>query len=270
MLGPGRKGAVAASNLTVERDGRTAVMTLDRPAALNALSRSLASELREHACALAADRSVRAVVVTGAGERAFCAGADIAEMSELAGADEFHAFIVALEAAVAAVAAMPQPVVAAVDGVALGGGFELALACDLRVVSEASRFGLPEVKLGLLPGLGGTQRAIRMLPPAVAARLLLLGDPLDAAEAHRHGLCEPPVPRGTALAVAVELAGRLAAGPPLAHAAAKDLMRDGPLLPLADAIQCEQEVGRRLFATADAAEGVSAFMEKRVASFEGR
>jgi enoyl-CoA hydratase len=256
--------------MTVHRDGRTAVLTLDRPRAHNALSRALASELHDHARALATDRSVGAVVVTGAGGRAFCAGADIAEMSQLASGDDFFAFIDVLENAVAAVAALPQPVVAAIDGVALGGGLELALACDLRVVSEISKLGLPEIKLGLLPGLGGTQRAIRMLPTAVAARLLLLGEPLDAVEAHRHGLCEPPVPAGTSLAVALDLAARLAAGPPVALAAAKELMRDGAALPLDEAIEREQGVGRRLFATADAGEGIAAFLEKRMASFEGR
>jgi enoyl-CoA hydratase len=261
---------VGEPTITVERDGRTAVVTIDRPRAHNALSRAVAGELDAAATVLAEDRSIGAVIVTGAGDRAFCAGADIAEMGQLASGDEFHEFIGMLERAVAAVASLPQPTVAAIEGVAFGGGFELALACDLRVVSETAKLGLPEIKLGLLPGLGGTQRAIRMLPAAVATKLLLLGDAIDAHTAHRHGVCEEPVPAGAALAAARDLAARLAAGPPLALAAAKQLVREGRELPLRAAIELEQDTGRRLFATADAAEGVAAFLQKRVASFEGR
>jgi enoyl-CoA hydratase len=261
---------VSTPTTTVHREGSVAVLTLDRPKRLNALSRAVASELCEHAHALGADHQVRAVVVTGAGGRAFCAGADIAELGELGSGDEFFAFIDAVEDAVAAVAALPQPTVAAIEGVAFGGGLELALACDLRVVSETSELGLPEVKLGLLPGLGGTQRARRMLPAAVATRLVLLGDSIDAEEAHRYGLCERPVPRGTALNEALDLATRLAAGAPIAQSAAKRLLREGIELPLIDAIALEQEVGRQLFATSDAKEGVAAFLGKRMACFEGR
>ncbi len=243
------------------------LITLDRPHVHNSFNTAMADELVALAADLAHDPSVRAVVVTGAGGKAFCAGADIAEFGSLATPDDFHAFIQRLGSAVEAIAALPQVVVAAVEGIAFGGGCELAMACDLRTVSERSRFGLPEIKLGLLPGLGGTQRAIRMLPTSVATRLLVTGEPLDAHAAHRFGFCEEPVASGGALEAALELARGLSVGPAAALAAAKVLLRDGVAMPLADAIAMEQEAGRRLFGTADAREGVAAFLEKRTPSF---
>lgn len=252
-----------------ERDGAVAVVTLDRPDVLNSLNVAMADALLAISDELAGDRSVRSVVITGAGGRAFCAGADIAEFGALATPDRFHGFITHLSGAVEAIAALPQPVIAAVEGLALGGGCELAMACDLRTASENARFGLPEVKLGLMPGLGGSQRAIRLLPTAIANRLLLTGEPLDAAGAHAVGFCEPPTPRGGAFEAALGLAGTVAQGPPLALAAAKQLVREGRELAFTEAVTFEQEVGRRLFATADGAEGVRAFLEKRAAEFRG-
>jgi enoyl-CoA hydratase/carnithine racemase len=172
-----------------------------------------------------------------------------------------------LSRAVEAIAALPQPVIAAVEGIAFGGGCELAMACDLRTASERTRFGLPEIKLGLLPGLGGTQRAIRLLPAGVAARMLLTGDPVSAVEAHLVGFCEPPTPAGGALDAAITLADRLSQGPRHAMAAAKHLIRHGRELTLDEAIALEQETGRRLFSTDDAVEGVRAFLDKRPAVF---
>ena len=137
-----------------------------------------------------------------------------------------------------------------------------------RTASERTRFGLPEVRLGLLPGLGGTQRAARLLPAAVATRLLITGDPLEAAAAHRLGFCEEPVEAGGALAAALELAQRVSSGPAAAIAAAKLLLRDGPTLPFPDALALERSVGRELFGSADAREGVAAFLAKRPPSFE--
>jgi enoyl-CoA hydratase/carnithine racemase len=141
------------------------------------------------------------------------------------------------------------------------------MACDLRTASERSRFGLPEIKLGMLPGLGGTQRAIRMLPVALATRMLLTGDPITAAEAHNVGFCEPPTPVGGALEAALALAGTLGSGPREAMSAAKELVRRGRELTFAEGLAMEQETGRRLFGSSDAAEGVGAFLEKRQAEF---
>ena len=256
--------------VTVSHQGPVALITIDRPDVLNALGTAAAAELLAAADSLRENTDVRAVVVTGAGTRAFSAGADIAEFASLAGPDAFLGFIQVLENAVSAIAELPQPVLAAVEGVALGGGCELAMACDLRVAGERARFGLPEVKLGLLPGLGGTQRSIRLLPPAVATRMLLTGEAITAAEAHQHGLCETPVPAGTALEAAMALASKLAAGPPLAMGAAKRLTRVGAEVPLSDAIIMEQQVAWQLFGTVDGREGVAAFLAKRPATFVGR
>jgi len=249
------------------RDDGVAVITLDRPEVLNSFNMAMADELLAATAELEVDTGVGAVVIRGAGGRAFCAGADIAEFGALATPDDFHGFISHLGRAIEAVAALPQPVIAAVEGIAFGGGCELAMACDLRTASTRTRFGLPEIKLGLLPGLGGTQRAIRMLPGSVSLRLLVTGEPLDAETGHRFGFCEQPVVPGEALADALALAASLCAGPHTAIAAAKRLWRDGAALALDEAIALEQETGRELFGTADGREGIAAFLEKRDAVF---
>jgi enoyl-CoA hydratase len=164
----------------------------------------------------------------------------------------------------------PKPSVAAIHGVALGGGLELALACDLRVAEDGARLGVPEIKLGVLPGAGGTARLPRLLPKAVAKQLLLSGEPLSAADAHRLGLVNEVVPAGTALDAALALASRLAALPPLALAAAKRLVDEGATLPLDAAVTFERETVSMLFGTADRVEGVRAFLDKRSPTFEGR
>jgi enoyl-CoA hydratase len=251
---------------TQPADG-VAVLTLARPDALNSFNTAIADRLLQLAAELTEDRSIGAVVVTGAGEKAFCAGADIAEFGALAGPDDFHGFLTHLGSAVEAIANLPQPVIAAVEGFAFGGGCELAMACDLRTASTHTRFGLPEIKLGLLPGLGGTQRAIRMLPRSVALRMLLSGEPLDAETAFHVGFCERPVAPGGTLAAALHIAEALRAGPREAMAAAKRLTREGAELDLSAAIALEQQVGRDLFGTEDAREGVAAFLQKRPPAF---
>ena len=253
------------TSLTI--DAGVALVTLERPEVHNSFNTAMADELVATAARLAGDTSVGAVVITGAGGKAFCAGADIAEFGALSSPDAFLGFIRRLGGAVEAIAALPQIVIAAVEGVAFGGGCELAMACDLRIASSRARFGLPEVKLGLMPGLGGTQRAPRLLPRGVALRLLITGEPMGADEAHRLGFCEPPVDVGGALDAALDLARSLAAGPRGAIAAAKRLVDDGAVLGLADALALEQQVGSGLFGTPDAREGVAAFLEKRPPHF---
>ena len=164
----------------------------------------------------------------------------------------------------------PKPSVAAIHGVAFGGGLELALACDLRVADDGARLGVPEIKLGLLPGAAGTARLPRLLPPAVAKQLLLTGEPLSAADAARHGLVNEVVPAGGALDAALALAGRLAALAPLALAAAKRLVDDSAGVPLDAAVLLERETVSMLFGTSDRVEGVRAFLDKRPARFVGR
>jgi enoyl-CoA hydratase len=261
---------VSAQGLVrIERDGDVAELILDRPDRLNTFDTALTSALAAAVAELRDDRTIRAVVVAGEG-KAFSAGADIAEFSALPDGKAFGEFLVHLEGAFARLSELPQPTVAAVHGVAYGGGMELALACDFRVAEERARFGLPEIKLGILPGAGGTQRTPRLLPPSVALRMILTGEPIGADDAHRLGFVEQVAPAGEGRRVAHELAARLAVLPPLAIAAAKRLVRDGSALPLEDALLLEREAEVELFDTADRAEGTAAFLEKRKPRFEGR
>lgn len=242
------------------------MFTFDRPGRLNALGSDSAALLHQALDDVAADPSVRIIVVTGAG-RAFCAGADISEIQAMPGAAQFTAFVQRLTEALDRLAAAPQPSIAAINGLALGGGLELALACDLRMASPTAKLGVPEILLGVLPGAAGTQRLARQLPVAVAKHLIMTGDPITAQQALGYGLLnaveEDP------LAAALELAQRLAQGPPLALAAAKRLVDVGGALPLSAGIILERETVTNLFGTRDRAEGMTAFLEKRPAHFEG-
>jgi enoyl-CoA hydratase len=249
--------------------GGVAVVTLNRPDRLNALSTELATALTEAVATLAVDDAVGAIVVAGAG-RSFCAGADIEELGRLEGPHEFRSFIERLTDALDALAHCPKASVAALHGVAMGGGLELALACDLRLADETARLGVPEIKLGLLPGAAGTARLPRLLPPAVARQMLLTGDPLSALAAERYGLVNGVVPAGEVLNAAMELAARLASVAPLARAAAKRLLDQGTQLPLEGAIALERETVSMLFGTQDRAEGIDAFLAKRAPEFKGR
>lgn len=244
------------------RPDRVAVLTLSRPDKRNALSAELADALGSAVDAVTAGGEAGAIVVAGLG-RGFCAGADIATLGTLHSGADFAAFVTHLTDAFDRLAACPLPSVAALHGPALGGGLELALACDLRVADDTTTLGVPEITLGLLPGAGGTARLPRMVPRAVAAEMLLTGLALSAGEAHRLGLVNRVVAAGGALDAAVELAARLAALPAAALAAAKELLAAGPTLPLAEAIGLERSVVSALFDTADRAEGVAAFLGKR-------
>ena len=266
---PNGDGMSVSDVLRVERrDGAIAVVTLSRPDRLNAIGTDTLAALDDALTTLEADDSVRAFVVTGEG-RAFCAGADIEELSGLDGAAGFAGFVRRVTDVLDRLEQHPKPSVAAVDGAALGGGLELALACDLRVASAGARLGVPEIKLGLLPGAGGTQRLPRLLPRGVALQMLLTGAPLGAVDAHRLGLVNELSGDSPALEVAARLARDLAAGPPLALGAAKHLVQRGAILPLADAIDFEREIVAGLFATEDAAEGLAAFRAKRAPEFKG-
>ena len=256
--------------LRVERPGGAiAVVTLTRPDRLNAIGTDMVAALDAALTELDADDSVRAFVVNGEG-RAFCAGADIDELAGLDGAAGFARFVRAFTDVLDRLERHPKPSVAAIDGAALGGGLELALACDLRVASDGARLGVPEIKLGLLPGAGGTQRLPRLIPKGVALQMLLTGAPLGAVEAHRLGLVNELSGDSPALVVAMRLARELAAGPPLALGAAKHLVQRGATLSLTDAIDLERETVAGLFATDDAAEGLTAFRTKRAPEFRGR
>jgi enoyl-CoA hydratase len=244
------------------RAGGVGVLTLSRPDQLNALSTAMAEQLEKGVAALAADPAIRVMVVAGEG-KAFCAGADIAEFGALGSPAAFSAFLARLTRPLRLLADCPKPSVAALHGVALGGGLELALSCDLRVADEGTQLGLPEIKLGLLPGATGTARLPREVPAAVARHMLLTGEPMMATDAHRLGLMASVVPPGQALEAALALAGRLAVLSPPALSAAKQLLAAGPSLSLEEAVQQERRSVADLFGTEEARQGIAAFLERR-------
>jgi enoyl-CoA hydratase/carnithine racemase len=252
----------------LERSGHVAIVELRRPDALNALSTQLATELIEVMGTVAADNDVRAVVLAGAGDRAFCVGADLKERNALD--DEgFRAQRVVFRDAFASVRDLPQPAVAAVHGFALGGGLELALSCDVIVADDAAVVGLPEVSLGLVPGGGGTQLALRRLGPGRAAEVVLTGRRIAAAEALDLGLVDRLAPAGSARAAAMSVAAQIADNSPVATRAAKRALRDGWSLDEAAAMDVEDIAWRTAAFSADRLEGIAAFNEKRRPTWPG-
>ena len=250
-------------------DGASAVLTLNRPDQRNALNGALFAALDGALDEAARDAAIRVVVITGAGDRAFCAGADIREMQAMDGvrAREWsllgHRVFRRLER-------LPMPVLAAINGIAAGGGCELALACDLRFIADSAQLGQPEVKLGLIPGWGGTQRLPRLIGAARARELIFTGRLAPAEECLRLGLVHAITPQSELIETVLAYARQFAALPPLAIAAAKLAIDRGPDLSLDRAIALEAEQFGRLFDTADAAEGIAAFLARRAATFTGR
>lgn len=243
-----------------------ALLRLNRPERLNALNMAVRENLAAYFAELASDDTVRCVVVTG-DEKAFAAGADVAELAARTSTDEAFA---KSRAAWAAIERYRRPIIAAVNGFALGGGCELALHCDIVVAGAGAKFGQPEVKLGIMPGAGGTQRFVRAAGKFAAMRWVLTGDVLSAADALRLGLVSEVVPDGEVLPHALEIAGRIAALPPLAVAAIKEAVLVGADLPLEAALNLESQSFQKLFATEDRTEGMRAFLEKRKPDFKGR
>ncbi|MFF7888216.1 enoyl-CoA hydratase/isomerase family protein [Streptomyces sp. NPDC020794] len=255
--------------LRVELRDHIAVLTLDRPERLNAIGSATADRLTLALNELRDNDDVRALVVAGAG-RAFSAGADIGEIESFTAPPQFHSFVQRLTDAYALLEDFPKPSVAAVHGFAFGGGLELALACDLRVAERGARLGLPEMKLGVLPGAGGTQRLPRLIPPAIAKQMILTGEPIAAERAHTLGLVNELAEPGEALDVAEALAAALTTGAPLALAAGKRLIDYGLGMDLEAAISYERETVSVLFSTEDRAEGLNAFRERRPGDFQGK
>jgi enoyl-CoA hydratase len=256
-------------NVRLDIADRVATLTVDRPKVLNALNRATLVEIGRALDAVRPDPNVAVVVVTGGGEKAFVAGADIAEMRDLA-PSEARAFARLGQGVFRSIERMDKPVIAAINGYALGGGLELALACDIRIASEKARLGQPEVALGVTPGFGGTQRLARLVGPAAAKLLLFTGETIGAAEALRIGLVNEVVPP-EALADRVRaIATTIASRGPVAVGLVKAAVDAGLQVDIDRGAEIEADLFGLAFSTEDRREGMVAFLEKRPAVFKGR
>ncbi|HOL17079.1 MAG TPA: enoyl-CoA hydratase-related protein [Bacillota bacterium] len=256
-----------AKLVEVTREERLAVVTINHPP-VNALNKQVMDELEQAFQELAEDGSVGAVIVTGAGEKAFVAGADISEFPTLSSANG-EKLSRRGQQIFQQIADFPAPVIAAVNGFALGGGLELALACDIRVVAENAKVGLPEVTLGIFPGYGGTQRLPRFIAQGKAKQLIFTGEMIDAAEAYRIGLADQLAAPGEALAKAKELAGKILQRGPVAVRLAKQAINQGLEQTLREGLKMEAYLFGQLCDTEDQKEGARAFLEKRKPEFKG-
>lgn len=255
--------------LLYEQSGHVVTLTVNRPGSLNALNRATIQDLTAAFTAIAGDESVRVVVLTGAGEKAFVAGADIAEMSSL-GPEEAEAFARLGNSLGDLMETLPKPIIAAVNGFALGGGCELAMACDFIIASERARFGQPEVNLGLIPGFGGTQRLQRLVGRGRARRLIFTGEMIKADEALTIGLATEVVAPESVVERARDVAWLITQKGPLAVAACKAAINQGADAELGIAIDNEAKLFGSMFATEDMREGTAAFVEKRAPKFQGK
>ena len=259
----------AATDVAVERRGHVAVVTLRRPRALNAITAAMADRIHDALTELRGDRDVWVVVVAADGARAFCVGADLAERKTMS-EEQLGARRASLRRMFAAVRAMPQPTIAAVFGYALGGGFELALSCDLVVAADDATFGLPEARVGLIPAGGGTFLLTQAIGPARARELIYTGRRVDAAEARSLGLVVDVVPRARLGAAVQELADRIMQSSPTSTRLAKAALRAGCAEAERAAIEAEDAALAEATQSRDAAEGVLAFVEKREPKWENR
>lgn len=255
--------------IRVQRAGEIAEVVLDRPDAMNALSTAMLHQLTEQFTALGADPGVLVVVLSASGARAFCAGADLKERAAMTDA-QILAQRPVFRSAFGALLALPQPVIAAVHGFALGGGCELALSCDVIVADSTAVFGLPETSVGLVPGCGGTQLAARRIGPGRAAELIFTARKVDADRAVAIGLADLLAEHGSARDFALDLAAQIAANSPVALRAAKQAIRNGAGLSLAAALDVEDAAWRTAASSADRREGIAAFAEKRKPRWPGR
>ena len=257
-----RKEEVDMTNILLEKKGYIAVATINRPKALNALNSEVLSNLDELVATVKADDEIRALVITGSGEKAFVAGADIGEMSTLTkeggtafgkhGNDVFRA-----------IETLPIPTIAAVNGFALGGGCELSMACDIRICADTAVFGQPETGLGITPGFGGTQRLARLVSPGMAKQMIYTAKNIKADEAYRIGLVNAVYPLEELMPAAEKLAETIAKNAPIAVRACKKAINDGLQVDMDKAIVIEEELFGSCFQSADQIEGMSAFLEKR-------
>jgi enoyl-CoA hydratase len=260
---------MAYDNLRLEREGAVAIVTVDRPAVLNAMNTPTLQALHQAFLDLQRDDGVRVVVLTGAGGKSFVAGADIGELAIQTPAGG-RAYALEGQRVFQLIEHLGKPVIAAINGYALGGGCEMAMACTIRIAAETARIGLPEVTLGLLPGYGGTQRLARLVGKGKAMELILTGTPITAVEAARIGLVNRVLPASTLMDDARELAVQLAARAPIAVRYILSAINDGLEMPFAEACMFEATLFGLIASTDDMREGTRAFLEKRKPQFTGR
>ena len=255
-------------SLNYQKEGPVAVIQINRPQKKNSLNTELRHEMEEVMREIAADAKQRAVILTG-GEEIFCAGADISEIEGTASAEAAYQHAREFQILFGQLEALPQPVIAAVSGYALGGGCELALACDFRIASDTARFGLPEIKIGAFPGGGGTQRLPRLIGTAKAKEMILIGDPITAEQALAAGLVMKVTTKAKLMEEANAFAVKLASLPRLALQASKMLINRSQEMELASGLELEARSFGAIAHTHDLAEGTKAFMEKRKPNFTG-
>ncbi len=257
-------------NILLEREDSLAILSVNRPKALNALNAATIREIGQAIDEIAADSAIRALIITGAGEKAFVAGADISEINHITSSMQGMQTSQSLHGVFDQIAAMNKVTIAAINGYALGGGLELALGCDIRVASTNAQLGLPEVNLGLIPGWGGALRLQRIVGTSMAKYLVMTGERISADEALRLGIVQKVYPAEELMAEARKLALTIGNNAPLATAAAKRLLNAGSEMPLRDAIQLEQALFGHLTATEDCKEGTTAFLERRKPEWQGK
>ncbi len=256
-------------NILFEKDGAIAVLTVNRPKSLNALNPATVREIGACVEAVREDSALRCLIITGSGDRAFVAGADISAMVTMS-VTEGKTFSALGLGVMRSLETLPIPVIAAVNGFVLGGGTELALACDLIIAADKAKFGQPEINLGIIPGFGGTQRLARRIGLPLARELIYSGDMIDAETALRYGLANKVVPLAELMNEAKTLARKLATKPPIAIQQAKEAINAGIDMDLDNGSRFENEAFALTFATADKVEGMTAFLEKREAKFTGK
>jgi len=265
----GKRILMSMENILLEKKNSIAYVTVNRPKVLNALNLATMEELRAAFHDLRTDAGVRAVILTGAGEKAFIAGADIGELSKLdavLGKEYTHRG----QSVLNLIERLGKPVIACINGFALGGGCEIAMACSLRLASENAKLGQPEVKLGMIPGYGGTQRLPRLVGKGIAMQLVLTGEPISAQEAHRIGLVNEVTAPGELIPRAEAIAHKIMANAPLAVQYAMEAVNHGMDLTLAEGLYVEATLFGVCCATQDKAEGTRAFLEKRPPVFQGK
>jgi enoyl-CoA hydratase len=256
--------------LKLEKADGVATVTVNRPEKLNALNYAVLGELKAAFEELAADDTVRVVIMTGAGERAFIAGADISELNAIEGPVTAAKHARLGQEVAARIEKLPKPVIMAINGFALGGGCELAMAGDIRIAADSAKLGQPEINLGIIPGFGGSQRLPRLVGRGMAKLLILSGEHITAQEAHRIGLVDKVVPAASLMEETRKLATTLAGKPPIALAYAKAAIDEGLEVDLDRGCGIEASYFGILFDTEDRTEGTAAFLEKRKATFKGK